>query len=466
MPDAIDEAIASLDEEREKKEVKPVEVVLTPRERLVKDIRSSVLLLTDAVQKRDRRLQTRALGGITSIRRRLQLSVLKENLGLYYKEGEKYLVGMKEEAEPEPMEVDAGAGASEDIVDGAAAATPTLQEKKEKKVSEEEKKLAIDAVNLHEVKLYFHLLIALYLADKARMADAASCVDDLLTLLHSQNRRSSDLLSAKVYFYYSFFNERLGKLESIRGELLGWHRSACLAHNEPGQATLVVSILRNYLAFNLISQADNFRMKIRFPENCSNNLAARYLFYLGRIESVQLNYSDAFANLTQAIRKVPLRKETAGFRLSAYKLLIIVQLLMGELPERSVFGQTGLREALAPYFELTKAVRIGDLSKFAEVMSTENRKQFIADNTFSLIIRLRHNVIKTVMLVCVAFWVRKLLSPGCVWPMRTVGKSFVSFAGSSQDQPLLLKNFNCRYLFQTSARKSGRRGIHCCKGHS
>ena len=34
--------------------------------------------------------------------------------------------------------------------------------------------------------------------------------------------------------------------------------------------------------------------------------------------------------------------------------MIIVQLLMGEIPERSVFRQPFLRKALIPYFHLTQ----------------------------------------------------------------------------------------------------------------
>ncbi len=39
------------------------------------------------------------------------------------------------------------------------------------------------------------------------------------------------------------------------------------------------------------------------------------------------------------------------------KLACIVQLLMGEIPERTLFRQKGFRAALKPYLQLTKAVR-------------------------------------------------------------------------------------------------------------
>jgi hypothetical protein len=42
-----------------------------------------------------------------------------------------------------------------------------------------------------------------------------------------------------------------------------------------------------------------------------------------------------------------------GFRIQCNKWAIIVRLLLGEIPERTVFMQKGMKEALIPYFELT-----------------------------------------------------------------------------------------------------------------
>jgi 26S proteasome regulatory subunit N3 len=38
-------------------------------------------------------------------------------------------------------------------------------------------------------------------------------------------------------------------------------------------------------------------VKTTFPESASNNQYARYLYYLGRIKAVQLEYSEAQARL-------------------------------------------------------------------------------------------------------------------------------------------------------------------------
>ena len=88
---------------------------------------------------------------------------------------------------------------------------------------------------------------------------------------------------------------------------------------------------------NLFEQARNFIVKTTFPESVSNNQFSRYLYYLGRIKAVQLEYSEAQARLYQALRKGP-EVGAKGFRGQVQKLLIITELLMGGNPK-----QTGLR---------------------------------------------------------------------------------------------------------------------------
>jgi hypothetical protein len=77
----------------------------------------------------------------------------------------------------------------------------------------------------------------------------------------------------------------------------------------------------------------------------------RYLFYLGKIRTIQLEYTDAKESLLQAARKAPV--SALGFRVQCNKWAVIVRLLLGEIPERTVFMQKGMEKALRPYFELT-----------------------------------------------------------------------------------------------------------------
>jgi len=162
-----------------------------------------------------------------------------------------------------------------------------------------------------------------------------------------------------------------------------------------GQATLLNLLLRNYLAYNLFEQALKLVQKTSFPESRPNAQYARYLLYIGQIKAVQLEYSDSHSKLMQAIRKAPQAASVAlGFKLAATKLAVIVELLMGGIPDRATFMQKELKEQLRPYYTLTMAVRTGDLNAFKE-QTQRHEALFKKDKTLTLINRLRYNVIKT-----------------------------------------------------------------------
>lgn len=246
---------------------------------------------------------------------------------------------------------------------------------------------------LPELDVYFHLLVLLYLIDSDQHKMAVSCSDLLMQKIQGQNRRTLDLLAAKCYFYHSRSYELSGQLEKIRSFLHSRLRTATLRNDYEGQAVLLNCLLRNYLHYNLYDQASKLVSKSVFPEMASNNEWARFLYYLGRIKAIQLDYSEAHKNLLQAIRKAP-QHTAVGFKQNAYKLAITVELLLGDIPDRSLFRQPTLRRTLIPYFQLTQAVKAGDLGQFSEVLENFGNK-FQADHTYTLIVRLRHNVIKT-----------------------------------------------------------------------
>ena len=62
--------------------------------------------------------------------------------------------------------------------------------------------------------------------------------------------------------------------------------------------------------------------------------------------------------------------------------------------EKISFEPSEMRSKLLPYFELTSAVRAGDLHEFALVVE-KHKATFEKDNVFNLITRLRRNVIRT-----------------------------------------------------------------------
>ncbi|CBI37854.3 unnamed protein product, partial [Vitis vinifera] len=245
---------------------------------------------------------------------------------------------------------------------------------------------------LPELEIYCYLLVLIFLIDQKKYKEAKACSAASITRLKNLNRRTIDVLASRLYSYYSLSYELTGDLAEIRGNLLALHRIATLRHDELGQETLLNLLLRNYLHYNLYDQAEKLRSKAPRFEAHSNQQFCRYLFYLGKIRTIQLEYTDAKESLLQAARKAPV--SALGFRVQCNKWAVIVRLLLGEIPERTVFMQKGMEKALRPYFELTNAVRIGDLELFksvAEKFSTT----FSSDRTHNLIVRLRHNVIRT-----------------------------------------------------------------------
>ncbi|TPP60643.1 26S proteasome non-ATPase regulatory subunit 3 [Fasciola gigantica] len=127
-------------------------------------------------------------------------------------------------------------------------------------------------------------------------------------------------------------------------------------------------------------------------------IASRCYYYhsrsyelVGRLE--ELDYSAAQDLLVSAIRKAP-QNAAIGFKQALHKLNTVAELLLGDQPDRSIFRQANFKVALGPYFQITQAIHAGDLGRFKEVLQV-NGAQFSADKTYTLILRLRHNVIKT-----------------------------------------------------------------------
>lgn len=138
---------------------------------------------------------------------------------------------------------------------------------------------------------------------------------------------------------------------------LAAQRTAALRHDDDTQASLINRLLRSYLAYSLYDQADKLVSKTTFPVSAGNPQYTRYHYYLGRIKAVQLNYSDAHTNLQQAIRRAPPATVAPGFYQAVHKLSVVVELLMGEIPDRSIFRHPVLEKPLKGYFEIVKGTR-------------------------------------------------------------------------------------------------------------
>ncbi|KAI5814819.1 proteasome regulatory subunit C-terminal-domain-containing protein [Pyronema omphalodes] len=249
---------------------------------------------------------------------------------------------------------------------------------------------------LPEIDVYLHLLVQIFLLDQKQYEQGAKFSSQLVEKVHSLNRRTLDALASKVYFYYARFFELLPApaITNIRAQLLASLRTATLRKDVDLQATLITLLLRNYIATSDITQADHLVNKTKFPESAANNLIARYNYYLGKIKAIQLDYSGAHEQLVSAIRKAPQTPAAAGFLQAANKLNIIVELLMGDIPDRATFREPRLSKALHAYFLLVKAVRVGELEAFHTLLE-QHADTFKRDGTYTLVLRLRQNVIKT-----------------------------------------------------------------------
>lgn len=367
------------------------EVKVDPVTQAISDIKSNFALLERAVTLFDARFTLRALRSISSLRKRLTPEILAQAFSETFPAtgnstavAKQLLAGINKQDTPL----------------GRQSSVEAESESESKTTSKNGKKEVKDVIP--EIDIFLGVLVQVFLYDAKKFQQGFEFSKYLTERIHSLNRRTLDSLSAKVYFYYQLCAESLAPLPpspqspivSIRPALLAALRTAVLRKDIDTQASVIVLLLRNYLLTSHISQADLLVSHTQFPENAANNQVARFLYYLGRIRAIQLRYTEAHEHLTAATRKAPASSCALGFAHSATKLLLIVELLMGDIPERATFRVPNMEQALHPYFLLVQAVRVGNLEEF-ETNIAEHADTFRRDNTYSLILRLRQNVIKT-----------------------------------------------------------------------
>lgn len=225
-----------------------------------------------------------------------------------------------------------------------------------------------------EVEFYLRLLILHhFLTSQDTYGKAMELVQETVQKMQALSRRSMDPVGAKIWFVVERTYELTGELSDARPQVphclflfldaepsgfarlfLAAQRTASLRHDDETQASLINCLLRSYLHYSLYDQADKLVSKTTFPPSAANAQYARYHYYLGRIKAVQLNYTAAHTNLQQAIRRAPPPKTAPGFWQAAHKLFVVVEMLMGDIPERSTFRHPVLEKALNAYFEIVK----------------------------------------------------------------------------------------------------------------
>lgn len=349
------------------------------------DIKANFVLLERAVAQFDARFTLRALRSISSVRKHLSAGLIAQVITETYPSTSSIAKTLLAALGKEDASFSSPDVASEMDIDGQTKDTTP----KPKEV-------------LPEVDTYLSILVQICLYDSKNIEIGAKFSSNLVGRLRTLNRRTLDALSARVYFYYSLFFEQLAPLPpsptasvvSIRPHLLAALRTSVLRKDQDTRAAVSTLLLRNYLSTSHITQADLLISHSQFPEAASNNQIARYLYYLGRIRAIQLSYTEAHEHLIAATRKSPATPSAGGFYQAASKLLVVVELLMGDIPDRAIFRQQNLEHAMEPYFSLVQAVRVGKIEGFLNVVQTHNAL-FRRDGTYTLILRLRQNVIKT-----------------------------------------------------------------------
>ncbi|VDO09380.1 unnamed protein product [Rodentolepis nana] len=332
----------------------------------LEDIRDQIRYIEKSVATKELHFMTRVLRGLNTIRRKLNSNVLRGLVHTYFvPQSQQWNYFM--EFLPEAMD-----------------APPKLNLKPKTQKS---------GSLLPEVEVYLHLLLLMHLLDGGMTKEATNCSSLLMERTQETGRRSMAVLASRCFYFHSRAFELDDRLEEIRSFLHSRLRSATLKKNHDCQAVLVNLLLRNYLHYNLHDQASKLVSRVEFPESAPNNEWARFLYYLGFIKAIQLDYNAAHDHLVSANRKAP-QHTAIGFKQALHKLNTVVELLLGELPDRSIFRQPEFKDALHPYFQLTQSIHAGDLGQFNNVLKTYLR-QFNHDKTYTLILRLRHNVIKT-----------------------------------------------------------------------
>ncbi|XP_018645142.1 26S proteasome regulatory subunit S3, putative [Schistosoma mansoni] len=346
----------------------PSENLKDADELLLEDIRDQIRYIEKSVMTKEIYYMTRVVRGLSGIRRRLNCNVLRGLMQGYFPNPSPQKTYFLEFL-PEAMDTD--------------CLLSSFRPRAGK----------LNTPLIPEVEVYLHLLLVMFLIDENHLEEACKCSNLLMDRLSATGRRSMALLASRCYYYHSRSYELVGRLDSVRSFFHARLSTATLRSNFDTKAVLINLLLRNYLHYQLHEQAHKLVSRVVFPESAPNNEWARYLYYLGRIKAIQLDYSSAHEHLVSALRKAPQHTAT-GFKQTLHKLNTVVELLLGEQPDRSIFRQTTFKAALQPYFQLTQAIHAGDLSRFNDTLRVHGA-QFSADKMYTLIIRLRHNVIKT-----------------------------------------------------------------------
>lgn len=244
-------------------------------------------------------------------------------------------------------------------------------------------------------ELYICFMAALLILQTGNASIGAMALLEIIKQAESKDSRVLDPLLARLFYYYGRALEVSGSLSSpdAFAFLMIAFRKSALRRDDETHAVLHNVLVRLMVLQGQCEQALKFIQASPFPQDCSGPNVARHHYYLASIQAIQGEYAMAHENLEQAQRKAPHGKAAAGFVQSVTKLSVVVRLLLGEIPERSLFRQPMFASCLRPYLALCQSVRLGDMGRFQSVIQ-EMAPKFMADRSMILIQRLHQTVLK------------------------------------------------------------------------
>ncbi|CDO93752.1 unnamed protein product [Kluyveromyces dobzhanskii CBS 2104] len=139
-----------------------------------------------------------------------------------------------------------------------------------------------------EVNTFVHYIVQSLLSDSKRIDElqqfnSAHVIPQVLKLY---NNRNLDLINAKIWFCINRSNELTSTPNDsqLLAEMMQFLKTATLKHDNETKATLITSILRQYLRLGEIELAADFVSKVEFPsgDHVSSPLEARFSFIYPR----------------------------------------------------------------------------------------------------------------------------------------------------------------------------------------
>lgn len=162
-------------------------------------------------------------------------------------------------------------------------------------------------------------------------------------------------------------------------------------------ATFILHITRHYVRDNHFSQASQFLQSITFPplDKISDPLIFSYfIYYKSLINAIHLKYAVAIDDLNSILRTHD--SILTPFYIHVYRLYIIISLLMGVIPDRTIFNIPLIQCNLSNlYFDFVQSVRLGDVAQFnAIITDPESIAILQSHNTYLLSSRLRPIIVR------------------------------------------------------------------------